>query len=235
MWQEATRVTALSMAVAESLNPRSERRGLTSTNDRTIVTGMSKGDKTRAAVLDAALDLASEEGLSGLTIGRLADKVSMSKSGLFAHFASKENLQVEVLRETIDRFVAHVVSPALKAKRGEPRVTALFERWLTWKDKFPGGCIFVGAAVELDDKPGPARDVLVASQRDWIDTLATAARVAVTEGHFRKDLDVQQFAHEVYCLAYGTHCVTRLIRDPHSMDRTHAAFARLLRDARNPD
>lgn len=195
---------------------------------------MTKGEDTRAAVLSAALDLASEEGLVGLSIGQLAEKVGMSKSGLFAHFSSKENLQVEVLRAAIERFVAHVLSPALKARRGEARVRALFERWLTWKDQFPGGCVFVTAAVELDDKPGPARDVLVASQKDWLDAMATAARVAVSEGHFRKDLDPRQFAHEMFCLGYGFHFVARLLRDDKATERTHAAFARLLRDARHP-
>jgi AcrR family transcriptional regulator len=195
---------------------------------------VTKGDDTRASVISAALALASEDGLAGLTIGRLAEKVGLSKSGLFAHFSSKENLQVEVLREAIDRFVADVVSPSLKAKRGEPRVLALFDRWLAWPTRLPGGCIFSVASVELDDKPGPARDVLVASQRDWIDTLATAARIAVTEGHFRKGLDVEQFAHETYCLGYGHLVSSRLLRDPKAEVRTRAAFARLVAYARKP-
>ncbi|HEY4121357.1 MAG TPA: TetR/AcrR family transcriptional regulator [Byssovorax sp.] len=193
---------------------------------------MSKGDDTRALVLDAALALASEEGLAGITIGRLADKVGMSKSGLFAHFASKENLQAEVMREAIDRFVAQVVSPALKARRGEARVVALFERWLGWKDTLPGGCIFAVAAVELDDKPCPARDVLLASQKDWIDTLATAARIAVEEGHFKSTTDVSQFAHEVFCLGYGHLTFARLLRDPRAEGRTRAAFDHILARAR---
>jgi AcrR family transcriptional regulator len=156
----------------------------------------------------------------------------MSKSGLFAHFSSKEGLQVAILEEAIARFVAHVVAPALKAKRGEPRVLALFERWIAWEKELPGGCIFVVASVELDDKPGPARDVLVSAQKDLIDTFATAARIAVEEGHFRKDLDVRQLAHEVYCLTYGHHFVARLVRDPKASQRTRAAFERLLHDAR---
>jgi AcrR family transcriptional regulator len=158
----------------------------------------------------------------------------MSKSGLFAHFASKDNLQIEILRAAIERFVAHVISPALKARRGEPRVLELFERWLTWKDVLPGGCVFAVAAVELDDKPGPARDVLTASQQDWLETLATAARIAVDEGHFRKSLDVRQFAHEVYCLGYGHHFISRLLRDHKATERTRAAFKRLVADARKP-
>ncbi|MFT3771289.1 MAG: TetR/AcrR family transcriptional regulator [Minicystis sp.] len=196
---------------------------------------MTKGEDTRKTVLDAALALASEEGLMGVTIGRLADRVGMSKSGLFAHFSSKENLAVEILKEAADRFVSAVVAPALKARRGEPRVTALFDRWLAWERILPGGCVFVVAAVELDDKPGPARDVLAAAQKDWIETIATAARIAVDEGHFRPDLDVRQLAHEVYCLGYGHHFVSRLVRDPKAEARTRAAFNRIIRDARRPD
>ncbi len=195
---------------------------------------MTKGDDTRASVLAAALSLASEDGLAGLTIGRLAEKVGLSKSGLFAHFSSKENLQVEILRAAIDRFVAEVISPALKAKRGEARVVALFDRWLAWPHRLPGGCIFSVASVELDDKPGPARDVLVASQLDWIDTFATAARIAIEEGQFRKNLDVRQFAHEAYCLGYGHLMSSRLLRDPKGEARTRAAFARLFAFARKP-
>jgi AcrR family transcriptional regulator len=195
---------------------------------------VTKGEDTRASVLSAALSLASEEGLLGITIGGLADKVGMSKSGLFAHFSSKENLQVEILKAAIDRFVAQVVTPALKAKRGEPRLLALFERWLAWKDVLPGGCIFAVASVELDDKPCAARDVLVESQKDWIDTLAGAARIAIEEGHFRKNLDVEQLAHEVYCIGYGGLQVARLLRDPKANARARAALDRLVRDARRP-
>jgi AcrR family transcriptional regulator len=195
---------------------------------------VTKGEDTRASVIAAALSLASENGLAGVTIGRLADKVGLSKSGLFAHFSSKENLQVEILREAIDRVVADVVTPALKAKRGEARVTALFDRWLAWPERFSGGCIFAVASIELDDKPGPARDVLVASQRDWIDTLATAARIAVEEGHFRKGLDVHQFAHEAYCLGYGHAMSSRLLKDPKAEARTRAALNRLIAYARKP-
>ncbi|MEJ7730541.1 MAG: TetR family transcriptional regulator [Polyangiaceae bacterium] len=175
---------------------------------------MTKGENTRSSVLDSALALASEDGLAGVTIGRLAERCGLSKSGLFAHFSSKENLQVEILKETIDRFVAQVVSPALKAARGEARVQALFDRWMSWPKEFPGGCIFAVAALELDDKPGPAREVLVASQKDWQAALATAARIAVEEGHFRSNLDVDQFAHEVYCLGYGYLAVSRLRLHP---------------------
>lgn len=195
---------------------------------------MSKGEATRSAILTHALGLASEVGLDGLSIGALAERAGMSKSGLFAHFGSKDELQVSVLDEAVRRFVEVVISPALKERRGEPRVRALFERWLTWdkQDFMPGGCIFLAAAVDLDDRPGPARDRLVATQRDWQDALATAARIAIEEKHFRADLDVDQFAFELYAIAQGYHQLNRLMKDPKANKRARVAFERLLRDAR---
>ena len=197
---------------------------------------MTKGEDTRQAILGEALSLASEVGLGGVSIGALAERVRMSKSGLFAHFSSRENLEVAILDEAARRFVDLVVVPALREKRGEPRVRALFERWLLWarQDFLPGGCIFAAAAVELDDRPGPARDRLVATQKDWLATLAGAARIAVEEGHFRPDLDPAQLAFEVYTLAYGYHSLSRLLRDGSAEGRARAAFERLLRDARPP-
>ncbi len=195
---------------------------------------MSKGDDTRSAVLDAGIELASSAGLGGVTIGLLADHVGMSKSGLFAHFQSKEALQIEILKAAIGRFTEHVIAPALKAKRGEPRVRKLFDRWLAWGEELPGGCIFVTTSVELDDKPGPVRDVLAGSQADWLDMWATAARIAVEEGHFGQRLEPEQIAHEIYCLGFGHHTLSRLLRSKQAEPRTRAAFDRLLEDARAP-
>jgi AcrR family transcriptional regulator len=197
---------------------------------------VTKGDETRSTVLGSAISLASTVGLEGVTIGKLAEHVGMSKSGLFAHFSSKENLQVAILEEAITRFVALVVTPALKKPRGEPRLRALFERWFEWSraEFLPGGCIFVTANVELDDRPGPARDRLLASQRDWIDTLAHAARIGVEENHFRKDLDCEQVAHEMYSIAHGYHFLRRIVDPAEAEKRSHAAFERVLADARAP-
>jgi AcrR family transcriptional regulator len=160
---------------------------------------MGKGEETRRDILGSALALASQVGLEGLSIGLLAAEVGMSKSGLFAHFESKERLQLAVLEEANQRFVELVLAPALRAPRGTPRLIALFERWLSWaeQDFMPGGCIFMSAASELDDRPGAVRDLLVSSQRDWQDTLAEAVRIAKREGHFRRDLDEQQLVYEL--------------------------------------
>lgn len=195
---------------------------------------MSKGEETRAAVLDEAFAMASRLGLEGLTIGNLAEAAGLSKSGLFAHFQSKEELQLRVLETAVERFIETVVAPALKEPRGEPRVQAIFERWMAWeKAKFqPGGCIFIATANELDDRPGPLRDRLVACQRDWLQALATAARIAVEEGHFRAGLDASQFAYDLYAVFLAYHHFSRLLRDPAAEARARASFEALLTSSR---
>jgi AcrR family transcriptional regulator len=158
----------------------------------------------------------------------------MSKSGLFAHFASKERLQVAVLEEAAARFVARVVAPALKSARGKARVVSLFEHWLAWEqqiDIMPGGCVFMAASAELDDQPGPARDQLVASQRDWQETIAQAVRIAKREGHFHARVDEAQFTFELYGIMSSFSYHQRLMRDDSAEKRAHKAFERLLSDA----
>lgn len=197
---------------------------------------VSKGEETYRNILRTALSLASEVGLEGVSIGSLAERMNMSKSGLFAHFASKENLQLAILGDAIERFQVQVIAPALKKPRGEPRVRAMFDLWMGWSraEFLPGGCIFVAAAVELDDKPGQALDLLKKAQLGWFDTIAKAAKLAVTEGHFRAELDTGLFAHEVYALAYGHHFISRLLRMKKAEERTMEAFERLILDARKP-
>lgn len=195
---------------------------------------MSKGEETRTAILDCAFAAASRLGLEGLTIGSLADQVGLSKSGLFAHFQSKEELQLQVLETAVERFVETVVAPGLKAPRGEPRVRALFARWMEWEQaEFqPGGCIFIATANELDDRPGPLRDRLVGYQRDWLQALGTAARIAVEEGHFRPDLDTAQFAYDLYAVILAYHHFSRLLRDPAAEARSRSSFEALVAASR---
>ncbi|HKQ71917.1 MAG TPA: TetR/AcrR family transcriptional regulator, partial [Polyangiaceae bacterium] len=177
---------------------------------------MGKGEVTRNAILEHAAGLATKVGLEGLTIGGLADDLGLSKSGLFAHFNSKEALQLATMEFASSRFVEAVVKPALRAPRGEPRLRSFFEHWLAWPQKsgWSGGCFFVAAAAELDDRSGPVRDLLVQRQKDWLDTLAHAVRIAVSEGHFRPDVDPDQFAYEMYGVMLVTHQCLRLLRDP---------------------
>lgn len=191
---------------------------------------MRKGQETRDAIVDHAIDLARRVGLEGLTIGRLADDLELSKSGLFAHFRSKEALQIQVLDGAAERFVASVVRPALLVERGLPRLQALFDRWLAWEQR-PGGCVFVQAAVDLDDRPGPARDRLVQLQRDWLETLANTARGAIREGHFSSSVDPEQFAHDLNGIILAYHHAARLLRDRDAERRARTSFAALLRAA----
>ncbi len=197
---------------------------------------MSKGDDTRERILERAFRMASRDGLEGLSIGGLAEALAMSKSGLFAHFGSKEELQVEVLRAAARRFEDSVVRPAFRAPRGTPRIRHLLENWVRWANSpdSSGGCLFVTAAVELDDRAGRPRDFLVETQAQLNGALARSARVAIEAGHFRKDLDCRQFAFELYGLLLGYHHAKRLFRDPRAEGALRTGFERLLADAAAP-
>ena len=190
---------------------------------------MSKGQATKAAILDEAVGIASEVGFTGLTIGQLAERTAMSKSGLFAHFRSKEALQLETLARARERLTDVVVRPTLATPRGVQRVRALFDLWLYWATEvLEGGCIFVTGAIEYDDRPGPVRDALVQGERDWTELIVTVAGTAVSEGDFRADLDTEQFAFQVQALMYGFHHASRLMHDPKALERTRVAFDQLL-------
>jgi AcrR family transcriptional regulator len=195
---------------------------------------MSKGAATKDRIIESALRTASVEGLEGISLGRLATDVGMSKSGLFAHFASKEALQLDVLEAASARFVEAVVKPAMAEPRGEPRVRSLFAHWLTWErhESLPGGCVFMHAAAELDDRPGPARDALVQWQQQWLDALAKAARLAVEAGHFRADLDPDLFAFQQLGLVLGYYHARRLLSDPQAEEHVRTAFDALVTAAR---
>jgi AcrR family transcriptional regulator len=195
---------------------------------------MGKGEETKATILSHAVQLATRIGLDGLTIGRLAKDLGLSKSGLFAHFRSKEALQIQVLDAAAERFIDEVVKPAVREPRGEPRVTALFERWLAWtkSNSGPGGCLFVAAAAELDDRPGAVRERLVALQKGWLEMVGIMFSTGVAAGRFRSDLDPEEFAHDLYAIMLGFHHAARLMNDPRAEARAHAAFERLIATAR---
>lgn len=194
---------------------------------------MSKGTDTRARIVETALRSASVEGIEGITLGKVAADVGMSKSGLFAHFDSKEALQVDVLNAAAEKFTEVVVKPAFKAPRGEPRLRSLFEHWLEWErlDSLPGGCVFMHAAAELDDRPGPARDALVEWQRRWLETLARTVQIAVDAGHFRKDVDPAQLAFQLFGIVLVYYHSARLLRDPNARSKADKAFGSLVRSA----
>ncbi|MCW2749003.1 MAG: transcriptional regulator, TetR family [Aeromicrobium sp.] len=193
---------------------------------------MSKGDETRQAILTEATRVASKVGLTGMTIGQLAAHTGMSKSGLYAHFASKEALQIEILRNTREQFVDRVIRPALKAPRGVARLRTLFESWLAWSDAFEdGGCLFVAACSELDDQPGPVRDALVRDERDWLELISTIATTAVAEGEFRSDLDVEQLTYEIHAITLSHQHASRLMQDPRALERARRSFDSLVKHA----
>ncbi len=197
---------------------------------------MSKGNVTRSRIVETALRAASVDGIEGITLGRVAADVGMSKSGLFAHFDSKELLQVDVINSAAEKFGEAVVIPALAAPRGEPRLRAFFEGWLAWGEHecLPGGCVFMHAAAELDDRPGPARDALVAQQQKWLEMLAKSVRMTIDEGHFRDDVDVDLFAFQMFGVVLSYYHAGRLLRDPFAKSRATGAFDMLVVAARTP-
>src|ERR1700752_5015883 len=173
-----------------------------------------RGVKTRRAILRKAVNLASLEGLEGLTIGKFASALRISKSGLFAHFGSKEDLQCAVVDEARDIFVESVVRPAYEF-RGLGRLRALCENWLSYGEGkvFPGGCFFSAASLEFDDRPGRVRDQIVELMKKWLGNLEHAARNAQLAGEINKDADVRQLAFEIQALAMGANWSSRLFRD----------------------
>lgn len=196
---------------------------------------LSKGEETRRTILDHASKLATQIGLEGLSIGRLAEDLGLSKSGLFAHFTSKEALQLQTLEFAAERFVDAVVKPAMAVARGEKRVRALIERWIEWPrvSGFPGGCFFVAVSAEFDDRPGTIRERIARMQRDWLETVANTVRTAVDEGHFRKDVDPEQFAFELYGHMLVGHLGWRLLDDKKSASRARKAYESLMERSRN--
>ena len=190
---------------------------------------LHKGQQTRAAILEAALGLASHMGLEGLSIGALAEVTQMSKSGVFAHFGSREELQISVIREYHAKFEEEVFYPALEAPRGLPRLRALFERWVKRVSiEIDSGCIYISGAVEFDDRPGPVRDALASMVRSWHQALERAIRLAIEEGHLKPETDPMQMLFELHGLILALHHDARFLQRPGALDRAHQAFEHLL-------
>jgi AcrR family transcriptional regulator len=197
---------------------------------------MSKGEHTRTAILNDAMVLASQIGMESLSIGNLAGRLAMSKSGLIAHFGSKEDLQRAVLERYREHFIASAFMPALQQARGLPRLRALVHNWLAFlgNPNLPGGCLFMAAAHEYDDRPGPLRDYVVATLRDLRNMVARAVRMAVEQGHLREDTDHWQLAFEIYGLMLAAHQEYKLFDNERYSERALIAFERLVA-AQAPD
>ena len=190
---------------------------------------MQKGQQTKAAIVDAALGLASHIGLEGLSIGTLAEVMHMSKSGVFAHFGSREELQISVIREYHTRFEEEVFYPALQQARGLPRLQALFQNWMRRTSvEIDSGCLYISGAVEFDDRPGPVRDALAGSVKTWLSAMYRAVVQAKEARHLRPDADEHQMAFEIHGLILALHYEARFLKTPGSEGRAHTGFAHIV-------
>jgi len=190
---------------------------------------LHKGQQTKAAIIDAALGLATQIGLEGLSIGALAEVTRMSKSGVFAHFGSREELQISVIREYHARFEQDVFYPAMGEPRGLPRLRAMFAHWMQRTSvEIHSGCIYISGAVEFDDRPGPVRDALASSVQTWHAAMKRAIAMAKEEGHIRATADEEQMLFEIHGLILALHYEARFLKNPDSIARANAGFENIL-------
>lgn len=191
---------------------------------------LHKGQQTKAAIVDAALGLATQIGVEGLSIGALAEVTQMSKSGVFAHFGSREELQISVIREYHHRFEQEVFYPALAQPRGLPRLRAMFANWMKRTSvELDSGCIYISGAVEFDDRPGPVRDALASSVQTWHAAMKRAITMAKEEGHLAAATDEEQMLFETHGLILALHYEARFLKNPGSIARANAGFENILR------
>lgn len=199
------------------------------TRDPPGAKGQQKGQQTKAAIVDAALGLATQIGLEGLSIGAIAEVMQMSKSGVFAHFGSREELQISVVREYHARFEEEVFFPAMQQQRGIPRLRAMFNNWMQRTSiEIDSGCIYISGAVEFDDRPGPVRDALAGSVRTWLAAMDRAVVQAKEAGHLQADTDEHQVAFEIHGLILALHYEARFLKSPGSVARAHRGFDHVL-------
>ena len=193
---------------------------------------LMKGRQTKAAIVNAALGLASQIGLEGLSIGALAEVTGMSKSGVFAHFGSREELQISVIREYHNQFESEVFYPALSCARGLPRLQSLFDNWIQrTTTEIDSGCIYISGAVEFDDRPGSVRDALASSVNTWQNALQRSVAQAQVEKHLTAKADPLQVAFEIHGLILALHYEARFLRNPGAADRARKGFSEIV--ARN--
>jgi AcrR family transcriptional regulator len=191
--------------------------------------GQLKGEKTKAIIVDAALGLATQIGLEGLSIGALAEVTGMSKSGVFAHFGSREELQISVVREYHARFEQEVFFPAMDVKRGLPRLQALFANWMKRTSvEIDSGCIYISGAVEFDDRPGPVRDAIASSVRTWLAAMDRAVRQAQESNQLSAQADPSQILFEIHGLILALHYEARFLKSPGSIERALKGFDSIL-------
>lgn len=191
---------------------------------------LHKGQQTKAAIVEAALGLATQIGLEGLSIGALAEVTQMSKSGVFAHFGSREELQISVIREYHRRFEEEVFYPAMREHRGLPRLRALFANWMKRTSvEIDSGCIYISGAVEFDDRPGPVRDALASSVMTWHTAMKRAIEGAKAEGHLQAQVDEEQMLFEIHGLILALHYEARFLKAANAMARANRGFENIVR------
>jgi AcrR family transcriptional regulator len=201
------------------------------TEGRTAPEGraLQKGQQTKLAIVDAALGLATQIGLEGLSIGAVAEVMRMSKSGVFAHFGSREELQISVVREYFHRFEQEIFYPALQAPRGLERIRALFAHWMKRVAvEIQSGCIFISGSVEFDDRPGPVRDELVSAVRTWLAAVRRAVSQAKQTGELPADADEHQIVFEIHGLILAIHFEARFLKTPGAVERAQLGFDHML-------
>ena len=190
---------------------------------------MQKGLQTKATIVEAALGLATHIGLEGLSIGALADITGMSKSGVFAHFGSREELQISVIREYHARFEQEVFYPAMAAMRGVERLRALFDHWMKRTTvEIDSGCIYISGAIEFGDRTGPVREALVSSVLTWHAAMKRAIVQCKDLGQLRSDVDPDQMLFEIHGLILALHYEARFLQTPGSIDRAVMGFNNIL-------
>ena len=221
-------IASLSAKLIRKASPATKRAGAEvgrSASGR----AMQKGQQTKMTIVDAALGLATQIGLEGLSIGALAEATQMSKSGVFAHFGSREEMQISVIHQYFAQFEQDVFYAALSEERGLPRVKALFANWMKRVAvEIQSGCIFISGAVEFDDRPGPVRDALASSVQTWLSAMNRAIVLAKACGHLRDDADEEQMAFEIHGLILALHYEARFLKKPGSIERANKGFANIL-------
>ena len=190
-----------------------------------------KSELTRAAIVGAALDLAAAEGLESITLQAVADRIGLSKSGVFSRVGSREALQIAVVEEFGRRFIADVFVPAMQQPKGLPRLNEIVRRWIirTRDVEARSGCIFTAGAFELDDRNGPLRDFLLGEVTRWRAALRRTVLQAIEAGDLRPDTEPEQLVGEIYSLAMGLLHDIRFLRDPRAADRAQLSWQRLAR------
>lgn len=191
----------------------------------------ARGLRTREAILARAVNIASVQGLEGLTVGSLAEQLRMSKSGLFAHFGSKEELQLATIETAREIFIKKVTRPAIAAPKGMPRLWGLLEQWLVLVEKrvFPGGCFFSAASFEFDSRRGVVRDRIAAIMHEWIAVITRAVYEAQKAGHLDPKVDPTRLAFEIHAIAMGAHWASQLLEDRQAYSRARTTLLEKLR------